>query len=72
MSRPGTVSPSGIDAKNLLEDAINEVDNDLTTQSKVGAFHAQDGVETSPLIFIDDEPIGGNEDLRRWLARNAH
>jgi hypothetical protein len=71
MSRPGTVSPSGLDAKNLLEDAINEVDNDLTTQSKVGAFHSHDSVETT-LLFIDDEPINGNDDLKRWLARNAH
>jgi glutaredoxin len=33
---------------------------------------AHHGVETSPLLFIDDEPIGGYDDLKRWLARNAH
>jgi len=28
--------------------------------------------EETPLLFVEDEPIGGYDELRRWLARNAH
>lgn len=67
-----TTSPYVVDVKNLLEDARYDVeDHHLTTRPVVDASNAH-GVETTPLLFIEDEPIGGYEDLRRWLARNAH
>ena len=73
MVMPGSSFPYGIEAKELLETAGYEVDDrHLTTRQEVDQFKAEHGVATTPLILVDDEPIGGCEDLKRWLARNAH
>ena len=73
MVMPGKTCPYGIEAKELLDQAGYEVkDHHLTTRPEVDTFKAQHDVATTPLVFIDDEPIGGCDDVKRWLARNAH
>ena len=39
----------------------------LTTREEVEAFKAEHEVETTPLIFIDGERIGGSEELAAYL-----
>jgi glutaredoxin 3 len=73
MPNVATVSSYGVDTNNLLENAANDVENfPGTKRPDTATFDAQRDVASTPLIFVDDEPIGGVEDLRRWLARNAH
>ena len=60
------------DVKNLLEAAEYDVDGDHpATRTGADVFNAH-GVETSPLLIVDDEKIDDPADLMRWLARNAH
>jgi hypothetical protein len=61
--------PQVVDVKNLLE--ATDYDGDPVTRPGTDAFN-EHGVETSPLLFVDDEKIEDPDDLRRWLARNAH
>jgi hypothetical protein len=72
MPGTATASPYAIDAKNLLEDARYDVGDHDRPVTDADAFAEGSGVETSPLIYVEDEPIEGIDDLRRWLARNAH
>ena len=65
MSSTAPVSPYGVEVKNLLETAGYDVADPRSTTPP-------DDDDSFEAIFIDDEPIGGVEDLRRWLARNAH
>lgn len=63
------VCPYGVRAKKMLEKAGFEVDDRiLSTREEVDAFMAEQGVETTPQIFIGDKRIGGSEDLERYLA----
>jgi glutaredoxin len=71
MPSTATAAPYAVDAKNLLDDVRYEAGGHYHPLSPADTF-GKNGVETSPLIFIDEEPIGGYDDLRRWLARNAH
>jgi hypothetical protein len=50
-----------------VKELLENVGYELTQPDGARDAHGDD---TPPLIF--DEPIGGNDDLRRWLARNAH
>ncbi len=73
MVLPTHTCPYGVEAKNLLERAGYEVDDrPLTSREATDAFKAQHGVATTPLVFIDDEPVGGCDDVRRMLSRAAH
>jgi hypothetical protein len=73
MSSIATVSPHGVDVKNLLENAANDVEAYRSTRPpETDTFEAQRDFASTPLLLIDDEPIGEWDDLRRWLARNAH
>ena len=72
MVLPTHTCPYGAEAKQLLERAGYEVDDHhLTTREETDRFKAQHGVATTPLIFIDDEPVGGCDEVRRMLARDA-
>jgi len=73
MVMPGNVCPYGVEAKSLLEQSGYTVeDHHLTSRPEVDTFKAQHGVATTPLIFIDDERIGGCSDLKRWLEKKVH
>jgi glutaredoxin len=68
MVLPDHVCPFGVAAKELLESEGFEVeDHHLESREETEAFKAEHEVETTPLIFIDGEPIGGCEELERYL-----
>lgn len=69
MVLPEHTCPFGLRAKQLLEQNGFEVDDRiLRSRDEVDAFEEEQGVETTPLIFIDEERIGGCDDLERHLA----
>ena len=69
MVLPDHTCPFGVRAKELLEAAGYEVeDNLLETREEVEAFKVKHHVHTTPLVFIDGEQIGGSDDLERYLA----
>ena len=62
--------PYGLLAKRMLDDAGFDVEEHLlTTREEVDAFKAEHGVDTTPLIFIDGERIGGSEELADFLEK---
>ena len=69
MVLPDHVCPFGVRAKQMLEGAGFDVeDRVLSTREEVDAFKAEQGVQTTPQIFIDGEQIGGADELERMLA----
>ena len=69
MVLPDHVCPYGVRAKKMLEEQGIEVDDRiLATRDEVDAFKEEHGVSTTPQVFIDDERIGGSDDLERYLA----
>ena len=70
MVLPDHVCPFGVRAKQMLEEAGYQVDDrTLRSREEVDAFEKEQGVETTPQIFIHDERIGGSDDLERYLDR---
>jgi glutaredoxin 3 len=70
MVLPDHVCPFGVRAKQMLEQAGYDVeDRILSTRDEVDAFKAEQGVQTTPQIFIDDERIGGVDELEQMLNR---
>ncbi|MBJ6121791.1 glutaredoxin domain-containing protein [Sphingomonas mollis] len=69
MVLPDHTCPFGIRAKQLLQSEGFDVDDRiLRSREEVDAFKAEQGIATTPLIFIDGERIGGSDDLERHLA----
>lgn len=69
MVLPDHTCPFGVRAKQMLEGAGFEVsDNILSAREEVDAFERENGVHTTPQIFIDGERIGGSDDLERYLS----
>ena len=69
MVLPDHTCPFGVRAKELLQNHRFEVeDHILRSREEVEAFEAEQGVETTPQIFIAGERIGGSDDLERYLA----
>ena len=61
--------PFGVKAKKLLEDNGFAVDDRvLASRDEVDAFKAEQGVDTTPQVFIDGERIGDSKDLAAHLA----
>lgn len=72
MVLPDHICPFGVRAKDILEQHGFEVDDRvLTTRAAVDGFKAAQGVATTPQIFIDNERIGGSDDLQRHLASST-
>lgn len=72
MVLPDHTCPFGVRAKQMLEAAGFEVeDNILSEREQVDAFEEEHGVQTTPQIFIGGERIGGADDLERYLATPA-
>lgn len=73
MVLPDHVCPFGLKALRSLEEEGFQVDDrPLTSREAVDAFKAEQGIETTPLVFVDDERIGGSDDLERWLGARRH
>jgi glutaredoxin len=68
MKLPDHESPYGLRAKAMLEEAgIPFEDRLLTSRDEVDAFQEEQGVETTPQVFVDGERIGDSEDLEAYL-----
>lgn len=71
MVLPDHTCPFGVRAKQMLEDAGFQVeDRILRSREEVDAFKEEQRVEMTPLVFIDDERIGGSDDLQRYLEQS--
>lgn len=69
MVLPDHTCPFGVRAKALLEENGYRVDDRLLrTRAEVDRFEAEQGVDTTPQVFIDGERIGGADDLERRLS----
>ena len=69
MVLPDHTCAYGVAAKEQLETAGYEVkDCVLSTREEVEYFKERNGVDTTPLIFIGKEPIGGMAELEGFLA----
>jgi glutaredoxin len=69
MVLPEHTCPFGVRAKAMLERAGYTVDEHiLATREEVDAFQAEQGVATTPQVFIDGERVGGSDDLERYLT----
>jgi glutaredoxin len=70
MKLPTHECPYGLLARRMLQDAGFEIDEHLlTSREEVDAFQAEQGVETTPQVFIDGERIGGSDELADYLER---
>lgn len=68
MKLPTHECPYGLLAKRMLDDAGFTVEERLlTSREQVDRFKEEHGLDTTPLIFIGDEEIGGSEELARYL-----
>jgi glutaredoxin 3 len=68
MVLPDHVCPHGVRAKELLDEHGFETDDRLLrTREEVDAFKDRHEVATTPQVFVDEERIGGADDLERWL-----
>jgi glutaredoxin 3 len=69
MVLPDHTCPFGVAAKQMLEDNDYQVDDRvLSTRDEVDAFKADQGVSTTPIIFIGEQRIDGSEALESYLA----
>ena len=69
MVLPDHTCPFGVRAKQLLEGAGYRIDEHiLRSREEVDAFEREQGVDTTPQVFIDGERIGGSDALERYLA----
>lgn len=69
MVLPDHTCPFGVRARQLLEQAGFQIDEHiLSSREEVEAFEAEQGVDTTPQVFIDGERIGGSDELERHLA----
>ena len=72
MVLPDHTCPYGERAKALLEEAGFEVDDRLLcSREEVEAFKAEHGIDTTPLVFVGGERIGGSAELERYLAEEG-
>lgn len=61
--------PYGLKSKWILErEGFDVDDRPLRTREETDAFKRAQGVETTPQTFIDDERVGGYDDLRVHLG----
>lgn len=64
------VCPFGLKAKALLERKGFQVeDHWLETREQTDAFQEKHSVDTTPQVFIDNERVGGYDDLRRYFGQ---
>jgi glutaredoxin len=69
MILPEHTCPFGVRAKELLEASGYDVeDRILRSRDEVEQYKAEQGVDTTPQVFIGGERIGGSDDLERYLA----
>ena len=68
MVLPDHTCPYGVAAKEMLEASRYEVDDRiLKSREEVERFKTENDVETTPLVFIDGERVGGMAELEDYL-----
>jgi len=68
MVLPDHTCPYGVRAKALLDEHGYQTEEQiLKSREDVEAYKEENGVETTPQIFIQGERIGGCDDLERFL-----
>lgn len=66
------ICPYGIKSKDLLERKGYQVeDHHLKTRQETDAFQAEHGVKTTPQTFINDNRIGGYDDLLKYFDEST-
>ena len=71
MVLPDHICPFGVRARQLLEANGYAVDDHiLRSREAVERFKREQGVDTTPQVFILGECIGGCDALERYLAEN--
>jgi len=69
MVTPKHLCPWGLRARHLLESRGFAIDDRLLrSREETDAFKAEQGVRTTPQVFIEGARIGGYEDLRRHFG----
>ena len=69
MVMPEHTCPYGLKAKDLLRRKGYAVDDHpLRSPAETDAFRAEQGVATTPQVFIGGQRIGGYDDLRRFFG----
>jgi glutaredoxin len=69
MILPEETCPFGVRAKEMLErNGFRIEEHILRTRAEVETFEKEQGVATTPQIFIGGERIGGSDDLERYLS----
>lgn len=69
MVTPEKICPYGLKAKALLEDKnLNFEDILLKTRAETDVFKAKHNLQTTPLILIDGEKIGGYSELLELMG----
>jgi glutaredoxin len=69
MVLPDHTCPFGVRAKQMLEQHGFQLEEKiLSSREEVDAFKAEQGVQTTPQVFIDGSRVGGSDDLERLLS----
>lgn len=64
------ICPYGLKSVDLLKKQGYDVeDHWLTTRDETDAFKQKHGVKTTPQTFINDERIGGYDDLKKYFGK---
>lgn len=72
MKLPDHECPFGLLALRMLKDAGFDVDDRLlTSREQVEEFKSEQGVTTTPIIFIDGDRIDGSDALAEYLEKVA-
>ena len=70
MVLPDHECPFGRRAKEMLDAAGYDIDEHiLSSREDVAAYQEQEGVSTTPQVFIGGERIGGSDALEEYLAK---
>lgn len=69
MVTPEHICPFGIKSKDLLtRKGYTVIDHPLTSRAETDAFKQQHQVETTPQTFIDEQRIGGYQEVRNYFG----
>ena len=69
MVLPDHTCPYGVRAREMLDRHGFDVEEHiLRSRAEVDAFKAEQGVATTPQVFIGGERIGGSRELERYFA----
>lgn len=69
MVTPEHTCPWGVKSLELLKQAGYQVeDHQLTTRSEVETFMQDEGVQTTPQTYINEQRVGGHKELVAFLS----